>query len=132
MIAAEYSMPVLAAATGKPSHTALIWRVTISASTAWTPVTSFGFCAVTQSDRGRPENIERRKGLEVRLNARAAAAVRSGNRQRHRELWSFRHAPNLLSGPTPCPSVVALNCQRSGAAGCVCAGPGVTCGRTGR
>lgn len=47
MVAAETSMPVLVAATGRSARTAAIWASTSSAGTGWTATTSAVFWAVT-------------------------------------------------------------------------------------
>ena len=54
MMAAEDSMPVFAAPTGKSETTAAIWEDTSSGSISWTPVTATVFCAVTAVIAERP------------------------------------------------------------------------------
>ena len=54
MMAAEDSMPVFAAPTGKSETTAAIWEETSSGSISWTPVTATVFCAVTAVIAERP------------------------------------------------------------------------------
>jgi hypothetical protein len=45
-----------------------------------------GILGRDRCDRGRPEDPEALERLEVSLDSRAASAVASGDRQRHREV----------------------------------------------
>ena len=88
MISVENNIPVFTARGGSSVNTASICLHTMSARMGWMPMTARGFCAVMQvmAVRRAPE---RSKSFQVRLNTRAAAAVRAGDGEGDRQLVAF-------------------------------------------
>ena len=69
------TMPILTALTSRSEKTASICAATNSAGTSWIAVTPLVFCAVRAVITERAVDAERRKRLEVGLDAGAAAGI---------------------------------------------------------
>ncbi len=84
-------MPVLSAAGGRSSASAVSWAPTIASGTASTARTPTGVLGREGDDDRGAEDAELLEGLEVGLDAGAAAGIRAGDRERDLHRVSTLH-----------------------------------------
>ena len=113
-MAAVASMPVFTASPPMSASTASIWATTNSAGATCTAVTATVFCAVSAVMRRGAVDAERREGLEVGLDAGAAARVAAGDCQRRSHVDNIRASmPHYRAASSPALSLVDAAAERA-------------------